>query len=471
MQGVGATAEALTSRLPDAALPHVERAYRRLHPSFWRQVRRWREFIRESDRWSLDRVETYQLDRLRSLLGHAYEHVPYYGRIFTELDARPEDFTSSFEAFAAFPTLSKADLQTHGQELLATNVQASDRVYFTTAGSTGIPVGFHVDVAQLPRGRAFLLEQWARVGYRVGDSSAVLRGNVVPGGKLFRRAPWEHQLVMSSYHLTEDRLPHYFDRLDRFRPRFLQAYPSSATILARFMLEHERRGPPGLQAVLCGSENVYDWQRQLIEEAFGVRVFSWYGQTETVGFAAECEQDTRLHIVPQYGLIELVDLQGRAIAEPGRPGEIVATGLDARAMPLIRYRTMDVATFASGTCEACGRPYRLIERIEGRLQEFIITATGREIAMTAINMHSPVFDNVSQFRFYQETPGKIILRVVPLPRFRRDQDEPQIRHELAPKLGDDVHLTLEIVDEIPRSGRGKYRFLEQKLPTAFSQGQ
>ncbi len=466
--GLGTAAEQLAARVPDRALGHVERAYRLLHRGYWRDVRRWRDLIATTETWSPEQLEAYQLERLQALIEHAYTHVPYYRTLFDRIGAQPGDIRSLAD-LASLPMLGKAELQSRGHELLASNVPASARLYFTTAGSTGIPVGFHVDPAQLARGRAFMVAQWERVGYRVGDSSAILRGTVVPRGRLFRRAPWENALVMSSYHLTNDRLAGYVERLRRFRPRFLQAYPSSATILARFMLEHGHRPPAELRAVLCGSENLYDWQRELIESALGVRAYSWYGQTENVALAGECEHDSRLHVFPQYGIVELVDEEGTPIAEPGRAGEIVATGLDARAMPLIRYRTMDVGVLAAGICEHCRRPYRLLERIEGRLHEFIVTSTGRHISMTAVNMHSRVFDNVSQFRFYQDTPGKVVLRLVPLPSYRRDRDEAQIRLELAPKLGDDVDLELEVVDEIPRSGRGKYRFLDQKLATQFSE--
>jgi phenylacetate-CoA ligase len=272
---------------------------------------------------------------------------------------------------------------------------------------------------------------------------------------------------MSSYHLTDDRLSLYISKLREFRPQFLRAYPSSATLLARFMREEAEPPIAGLKAILCASENLYEWQRREIEEAFGCRVFNSYGQSERVCLAGECEHDTRLHIFPQYGITELLDEHGDPVDEPGRIGEIVATGFLTRAMPLIRYRTTDVAVFARGTCEACGRPYELFDRVEGRLQEFIVSGSGRYISMTAINMHSPIFDNVHQFRFRQSVPGKVMLSVVPKTAYSAATDEARIRSELAPKLGPDIVLDLELVEEIPRTPRGKFRFLDQELPGPF----
>jgi phenylacetate-CoA ligase len=433
---------------------------------FWRKVRKWREFLSQSQHWSEDELLSYQWNQIKKLLHHAYENIPYYRQIFREMDAHPEDFRD-FSDFEKFPTLTKADLQEHLEDLVAMNCPPHRRVYTTTGGSTGIPVGMYFDkVESYAKEWAFITTLWRRVGYRDVDRIAVMRGEIVSKGQFWEKSPFQNRLIFSTYHLTDDKLPLYLKRLREFRPKYIHAYPSSIIIVAKFMLERQEPPVECVRAILCGSENLYDWQRQLIEQAFQCRVYSWYGQTEKVCLAGECEHSSKLHIFPEYGFTELLDEAGNKIEEPGIIGEIVATGFLSCCMPLIRYRTMDMASYAPGYCELCGRRYRLFERIEGRLQEFIVTATGRYISMTAINMHSPVFDNVRQFRFYQDTPGKVILKIVPKNSYG-EQDEANIRRELALKLGPDVELIIELVDEIPRTLRGKYRFLEQKLPLRF----
>ena len=162
-----------------------------------------------------------------------------------------------------------------------------------------------------------------------------------------------------------------------------------------------------------------------------------------------------------------MDAAGEQVTKAGEVGEIVATSLAHRAMPLIRYRTTDVAMLGERSCAACGRPYPLLRRIEGRLQEFMISRHGRVISMTAINMHSPVFDNVAQFRFAQRAAGHVVLRIVPRASYDPVRDEERIRSELGPKLGADTTLELALVDEIPRSASGKLSFIDQELPSPF----
>jgi phenylacetate-coenzyme A ligase PaaK-like adenylate-forming protein len=453
----------LVGRLPVSLAAPVGALHRRANRKLWRDTDRWTAFIEQSEGWSEEQLDAWQLDRLKEVVRHAYAHVPYYRHSFGGAGIEPGD-VRRLDDVRLLPMLDRNDLRDHRDTLVADDVEASQRFYSTTGGSTGIPVGFYHDVGQVARDWAFRRLLWMRVGYRQGDRSVFLRGTVIPGDRLWQLDPFWSNLVMSAYHLTDDRLPVYLERMRAFRPRFLQAYPSTATILARYMIAHGEPPIDGLVAALCGSENLYDWQRTIIEDALGCRVYGWYGHSEAVCLAGECEHSTRLHIYPQYGITELVDHDSQPVTQPGRPGEIVATGLHSRAMPLIRYRTTDVAVWADGTCTECGRPYRQFERIEGRLQEFIVSASGRLISMTAVNMHSPVFDNVRQFRFAQDTKGFVVLRLVPAPAFDLERDGTQIRKELAPKLGSDMRLELELVEEIQRSRSGKFHFVDQKLP-------
>jgi phenylacetate-CoA ligase len=428
------------------------------------RTRQLRNFLDESEHWSAERLSEFQWTKLKEILKQAYTYVPHYRKVFHQLGAVPEDIVS-FSDYRKLPLLSKQEVRDHLREFVAENIPKSRRSYVTTGGSTGTPVGFFFDKGVSDALEwAFITTLWRRVGYKPGDRTAVFRGGVVSNGKLWEAAPLQNSIIFSSYHLTEDRLPVYLERMRKLRPRYIQAYPSSISIVAQFMLE--KRLPPveGIRAVLCGSENLYPEQRKLIEEAFQCRVYSWYGQAEKVCLAGECEYDSKLHVFPEYGVTELIDQNGEAITAPGKVGEIVATGFLSMSMPLIRYKTNDLAVWAEGYCKKCGRQYPMFERIEGRLQEFIVTGTNRLISMTAINMHSPVFDNVRQFRFYQEVPGKVILRIVPKGSYNREYDDMQITSELMKKLGDDVSLEIEVVSEIPRTVSGKHRFLDQRLP-------
>ena len=421
--------------------------------------------LQRSQRWSREEFAAYQMQALSRLLDHAYENVPYYRRVFDERGLVPGDITT-LNDLELLPFLTRDDLQKNLADLKARNYPESAFEYVTTGGSTGIPVGFYYERGtSRAREWAFMKTQWDRVGYRFTDRCAVLRGYVVGSpkeGTFWKKALFGRWLIMSSHHMTEETLPAYIDRIRKFRPRFIQAYPSIAVILARYMREHDIEPFPTVKAVLCGSENLYPWQRDLLAGAFGCRVYSWYGNSEQTVLAGECEESTRYHIFPEYGIVELIGRDGRPVEGPGAMGEVVATNLTNFVCPLIRYRTMDVAVAAEGQC-SCGRSYPLLESVEGRLHEFIVTRDHRLISMTAVNMHSDVFDNVAQFQFYQMREGEVLMRIVKKPGYT-DRDTERILRELGKKFEGDVDLTIRFVGKIPRTRRGKYRFLIQDLP-------
>ncbi|WP_343241414.1 phenylacetate--CoA ligase family protein, partial [Methanoculleus sp. UBA389] len=412
-----------------------------------------------------EELTAYQIQTISRLLDHAYENVPYYRRVFQERNLVPGDI-QTLDDLALLPFLTREDLQNNLPDLKARNYPESAFEYVTTGGSTGIPVGFYYEKgASRAREWAFMKTQWDRVGYRFTDRCVVLRGYIVGSPKeeiFWKKTLCGRWLLMSSHHMTEETMPAYIDRIRKFRPRFIQGYPSTAVILARYMLDHKIKPFPNVKAVLCGSESLYPWQRNLLTEAFGCRVFSWYGNSEQTVLAGECEESSRYHIFPEYGIVELIGRDGRPVEGSGAMGEVVATNLTNFVCPLIRYRTMDLAVAAGNPC-TCGRSYPLLERVEGRVQDFIVTKDHRLISMTAVNMHSSVFDNVAQFQFYQSKKGEVLMRIVKKPGYTY-RDTERILRELGRKFENGVDVTIRFVGKIPRTRRGKYRFLIQDLP-------
>ena len=426
--------------------------------------------LQQSRQWSEEELEAYQTETLSRLLDHAYENVPYYRRVFEERRLVPGDIQTPAD-LALLPFLTREDLQNNLPDLKARNYPETAFEYVTTGGSTGIPVGFYYEKG-VSRARewAFMKTQWDRVGYRFTDRCVVLRGYIVGSardGIFWKKTLFGRWLLMSSHHMTEETLPAYIDQIRKFRPRFIQGYPSTAVILARYMVDHGIGPFPTVKAVLCGSENLYPWQRSLLTETFGCRVFSWYGNSEQTVLAGECEKSTRYHIFPEYGIVELIGRDGLPVEGPGAMGEVVATNLTNFVCPLIRYRTMDLATAAGGAC-TCGRSYPLLERVEGRVQDFIVTGKGEFLSGIAMNIDTDAFDNVKQFQFYQEKIGEVVLNIVKKPAFSK-QDAEYLYWEVSRSCGDDVVITIRYVDDIPLTPRGKHRYFVQDLPICFSE--
>ena len=336
----------------------------------------------------------------------------------------------------------------------------------------GIPLGFCWERGVTDsKEHAFIRTLWNRVGFKIGDRCVILRGNVaqlVCKGKFWGYDQLKKNLILSSYHMTDEILPNYIGKIREFRPDFIQAYPSAITILARFMKKNNIEPFPTVKAILCASENLYPWQRELLEEVMKCRVWSFYGHAERAALAGECEKSTYYHIQPEYGIVEIIGKDGKHVAGGDEMGEIVVTGFNNFAMPFIRYRTMDLAVPSNSRC-SCGRNYSLMKRVEGRLQEFIVANDGSLIALgpAIFGIHDTQWTKVKQIQFLQEIPGELVIKVVKDSSCSDAEIAAYVLRLFKARFAGRCKLDVKFVEDIPRTERGKFRYLIQKLPIEF----
>jgi len=424
-------------------------------------------FLQKSQYWSREKLEKYQLLQLRKLLYHAYENVRYYRSVFDERRLSPDD-VKTLDDLRKLPYLTREIIRDDLENLVARNYSESDLRFTTTGGSTGVPLGFYRDEpVWAVKEWAFITSMWHRVGYKLEDKRVVFSGYVVRSaekGKFWEYDLLNNRVFFSSYHMTDKNLPRYIEEIRRIKPDFIHGYPSVITILARFMKENSIEPFPSVKAVLCGSENIYQPQRDLLEEVFNCRAFSWYGHTEQTVLAGECECSTYYHVSPQYGIVELIGKDGEFVTDEDGVGEVVATGFINYAMPFIRYKTMDLGVHSNQKCE-CGREYSLLKRVEGRLQDLIVTNDGRLISLTALifGQHFHAFSRIKDMQINQDKKGEITMRIVKA-RGYSDKNEKEIFQRIQKITDNQMHVQFEYVDEIPRTRMGKRLFLIQKLP-------
>ncbi len=434
------------------------RAYRALPASlrYGPEYTRFQCEARGVETWDAAAIEKYQIQALRESLMAAAK-APLYAERFAACGVEPAKF-ESLEQLSAYPLLTKHDLIQHREQMANPGIGAAQRLYVTTGGSSGVPVGFylHKGVSR-PKEQAYLEAQWSRRGYRMGDRVAVIRGGVTSskakGGISYYDAT-RNWLILSSYHLTLERLPEYVGALNAFRPQHLHAYPSAALMLARGLEQTGMKLEGSFTSVLCGSEKLAPESQRCLEQAFGAPVFHWYGHSERVVLAGQGRKSNHLHFWPTYGFVEF--------GEPDENGhrEVIGTSFHNHVMPLIRYRTGDYVRLAR---QSDGElPFVEVEEVVGRDYEFLVSTTGRRISLTAINMHDRIFDGLMAVQFYQEREGEVEFRYQPGPQWKSSGVE-AMRAGLLNKLGDDFTLVLKQVSEVEKTSVGKHQWLVTKL--------
>ncbi len=128
-----------------------------------------------------------------------------------------------------------------------------------------------------------------------------------------------------------------------------------------------------LEIGLFGAEPWTEAMRTQLEAELGLMAINVYGLSEIVGpgVACECPQRDGLHVMEEHFLVEVIDPDSGEPVEDGTDGELVFTTLTKEAMPLLRYRTGDIASLNREPC-ACGRTLARMSPIRGRRDDMLI---------------------------------------------------------------------------------------------------
>ena len=412
-------------------------------------------FILESEKWDILKLRKYQAHALKQILSFAVKNVPFYENIKLKEDA--------FKDIQKFPLLTKIDVINNFAKLVSKNIKFKDAFVDTTGGSSGKQLRFYSSNSLYAIEWAFLVALWKRVGYEPGDRIISFKGGSIRfGNKFWRYDPIYNALALSPFHMNSQTLQQYIEKIQVWKPKFIFGYPSAITIISKYILENQISLPQVKAALLC-SEKLYPYQRELIEKAFRARVFSWYGQSEKVILAGECEVSQKYHVFPQYGFTEFFGEDASIVEESLEDVELVGTSFFNFSMPMIRYRMDDYVTLSDVKKCKCGRSYILIDCVKGRwLQEMVLGKHGSLISLTALNIHSEELKKVYVLQYYQDTPGFLILRIRHNGSFSYENQK-RVIAAFEAKVGHELDIIIDTLTEIEVTQRGKTNLLVQKL--------
>lgn len=452
------------TRAPQWIKSSVGGAYA-LVPDSVRYGARYAGFVEETLLTDQDEIARRASEKLRSTLTWAAQTIPAYADMKDVVTAggTPEQWLD------AFPLLSKQALKANERAHLSRAMPASRHLMTHTGGSTSVPMRLYLE-KYVSRSKDFAyngaFDRVAGIGRT--DVIAALRGRTVPGadrpdGPIWMFDPIKRYLHLSSDHLEPEHMPRYIDALRRWKPTFIHAFPSALYPIARWLKAHPDEAISGrIRAIQLFSENVYAYQVESMREVFGCPVLLDYGHSERAAKAISFPDDDRYFFWPLYGKAELIGFDGRAVRTPGELGEIVATGFDNRVMPLIRYRTGDLATLTAADTGARASSF-VVDRIDGRLQEFLVCRDRRLVSITTIGAaHFHELAAAERMQFVQERAGYATLKVE-----SRTPLTPAARAALANGIAEKTQggLAVEIVEtpSISRTVSGKEKLLIQHL--------
>ena len=390
-------------------------------------------FLLQSSKWDIQTKKDYQFLQLRKLLLHCYNNVPYYTDIFVSNGWKPQDFRE-IEDLQNFPVLTKKIIMDHSNLIMAAGYDNQKSYPITTSGSSGDKLKFYVNDEVFKKEAAFNMRAYLEQGAQMYDTPSVCLRRYVPKNSDSPLWYYDYELkrlYMSAYHLNDETIGQYVDKINSGNYQTICTYPSSAYILA-CLCEENNLKMDLIEKIHVTSEKMLNQWYDKVEDVFGIKPCGHYGQMEKVSFMHQTEESKDYHQNYEYGVDEFYD------NEDGTHG-LIATGFINYYMPLIRYKTEDTFILEDGK----------VKEINGRSSDILVSSTGSRLP--GVNFYSWIdkkMPAVKMFQIIQKSDKNITFKYVQNSDHSACIDN-EILSGLRSRLGN-MDYDIMRVDEIPR---------------------
>jgi len=319
---------------------------------------------------SRDELERLQVERLKYQLARVKSLVPFYTSLFKGIDP---DTIQSISDLASLPFTNKQDLRdNYPFGLFATPMNEVVRIH-ASSGTTGKPtvVGYTAKDIQM----------WAGLVARALMLAGVTKNDIVQnayGYGLFTGGLGLHygveKLGAAVVPTSSGNTARQVMLMQDFGTTVLCATPLYALVLAENAAKSGVNLPASpLRVGIFGAEPWSEQMRMEIESRLGITALDIYGLSEIIGpaVAMECVHKTGMHIAEDHFIPEIIDSDTLKPLPLGQSGELVFTCITKEALPLIRYRTHDLARLLADKC-LCGRTTIRMEKVLGRNDDMLI---------------------------------------------------------------------------------------------------
>ena len=418
-----------------------------------------RRYLEDSQWWNPEQLISSRNERLRDFLSRIGERVPYYRELFRRerFDPRAPEI-----ALSALPLLTKSVIRENVDRLVAEGHGPLTR--YNTGGSSGEPLIFYMGRDRKSHDVAAKWRATRWWGVDIGDPELVVWGSPIELKSQDRLRQLRDALLRSqllpAFEMSPANLDRYVEKIRSARPAMLFGYPSSLALIAqRAQARKVQLDDIGIKVAFVTSERLYAEQRRIVEQTFGCPVANGYGARDAGFIAHECPAGS-LHVSAEHIVVETVRADG-TLTSAGEAGEIVVTHLATGDFPFVRYRTGDVGVLSDTPC-ACGRGLPVLAEVQGRTTDFVVARDGTVMHGLALIYTMRDLPGVQKFRIVQQSLDLTEVQVVGDENFRA-QEETRIVCDFKARLGNEVHVAVCRVSEIPPEASGKFRYVTSKV--------
>ncbi len=424
------------------------------------------KFLMESQWWEKEQLEEYQNTKLRKLIKHSYENIPYYKELFSRLNLTPEDIKTKNDIYK-IPVLTKDDIRKNlsNGKIIARNISKKDLILNSSSGSTGEPLQFYETKKSHSMWNAAGIRGWYWMGYKLGDKYIKISQN--PRSSIIKKAQdlINRSLYLYCRQLTDENFKGIINSINQYQPSFIRFYPDLGLFLANYIKNNNLTVHAPIAITTTGNK-LFDSTRHIIEEVFNCEVFDSYS-SEGSAVSAECSTHNCYHTSMEYNITEI--LNDGSEVKGGEKGRVITTDLFNYANPSIRYDTQDYITKSKYKC-TCGRNLTAVESIDGRDSDILISPGGKLLIVHHFTVFFEWIDSVEQFQIRQNSSDEFNFLLKVNSKYNQEAEKNIYRYWYD-YIGGKIKITINVVDDIPLTKSGKRRFLirsqDVKLPFRF----
>jgi phenylacetate-coenzyme A ligase PaaK-like adenylate-forming protein len=415
------------------------------------------DFLGRSQYWSRLHMEELRDRKLRELVVHAYDQIPFYRRLLDERGVKPQSIEGVAD-LPRLPVMTKDIFRAHWSELRARDVPDGRVSVVSTGGTTGTPMRIARDNLSSAWSTACYIRGLAWAGLTLRHRRVRLFGGTLGiqrGRRFDRLRRWfSGDVFLPAFELGPHNVGDYAARIRRSGARFLIGYASTCYSLGTMA---EAAGEQlSFRAVLPTGELCPQAWADAIAGVFSAKVLPYYGCGEVNSLAYSCPDGGVYHTCDEHAVIEVESDSGDVALEG--EGAFLVTDLDNRAMPLIRYRNGDAGHLAGPGC-TCGRTLGRILRLDGRVNDMLVTTTGTKFSGMIATHSFRLINHVESYQVVQRVAGQATVQIVRGPGYDPAVEEPKVYEIFRKHLGEGSRVAIEYVAYIAKTPAGKARFV------------
>ncbi len=461
-------------------------------------VKIWQEYkqMMRKEALSLDELKEHQFSRLKNILHHAYEKVPFYKERFRAIGLHPEDIRNNEDIILIPPTTKEDIMSSFPEGITAQGMNRAQWKYVASSGTTRQIIGIHDFKkantnwaaglrAHKLAGNHTVGKKWMEIPPHmctnicgIDDSGKgekffsrrmmglLLRGNY----KALRHDLYQYfyrqrqniyrRITLPSFgsegtNIPEKDIEAYIDAIRKYQPYILEGLPLYLYTFAKYLIKKEIP-PPKVGVIKPFGGSMTSVMKETIETAFACEVYDTYGCSEMGFIACDCKKHEGLHLFMDLYYIDILR-DGKPVS-PGELGRIYITDLENRAMPWIRYDVGDVGRYFIED-HGCGRRSIRLQ-VEGRVEDTLSNSKGELFTSDQVFDFFHGFKELDHFQLIEKSKGNLDLLCVPSNGTGINKEK--IIQEFKDFFSPDAVVKLYIVKTIKAEDGGKFRFIKSR---------